>query len=281
MYSNTPDLDQNDKGQRWKGRYCVERAQGGLLQPGGNQRLSRAGKSVKSALPINLSELDRSGTLSPSFSNTVVRCHPSCRPVEPAWGRRHDRLALPCARRAPFSRFPFAQSASPCLPPPPASEPSLLGLKPPPAPPVCGGTIIISPWSSPLRTGLSSPCGVIQIDWLFVTRERAFTCSSLCRARACSSALSPVLPRPSTPPPVWTAVKGCQAVRVTPASRPSLPAAASLRTPGNRGAALPMPTGAAVNTPRSIHRIQTPEGNSSDCRTGSARERRLSLGQVP
>lgn len=30
------------------GWYCVERAQGGLLQPGGNQRLRRAGKSGKS-----------------------------------------------------------------------------------------------------------------------------------------------------------------------------------------------------------------------------------------
>lgn len=30
------------------GWYCVERAQGGLLQPGGNQRLRREGKSGKS-----------------------------------------------------------------------------------------------------------------------------------------------------------------------------------------------------------------------------------------
>lgn len=165
------------------GRYCVERAQGGLLQPGGNQRLRKAGKSGKSgakcgchflavsrvaesatqsqlfpsspatppfliflspsdshsALSIYPSELDRSGTLSPTLSYAVGRCHLSHRPVESAWGRRHDRarLALPWARRATFSRSQFRPPARPGTPPPTATDPALLGLNLPPAP-VCG-----------------------------------------------------------------------------------------------------------------------------------------------
>lgn len=83
-----------------------------------------------SALSIYLSELDRSGTLTPSLPYSVGRCHLSHRLFEPTRGSRHDRgrLALPCARRASVSRSPFAPSASPGSSHPTAPDPALLGL---------------------------------------------------------------------------------------------------------------------------------------------------------
>ncbi|KAI9538935.1 hypothetical protein NQZ68_009012 [Dissostichus eleginoides] len=170
------------------------RAQGGLLQPGSNQRLKQAWKSGKSGAKcgchfLAVSRVAESATQSQLFPSSPPPRPPS--PVEPAWGRSHDRgsPALPCARRAPVSSSPFAPSASP-------------------------------------------------------------------------------------------AVRGCPAVTVAQLPLPHIPNSPRRE---NRGTPPPMPTGVSADsfTLHNIQRIQNTEGNSPDCRTGSDRARRLSLGQVP
>ncbi|CAB1419348.1 unnamed protein product [Pleuronectes platessa] len=140
-----------------------------------------------------------------------------------------------------------------------------------------------------LSTGPSVPPRVSKVDWswLSVRRERAFTCSSPRRGRAAFKApnLPPLCSPAHLSPPVWTAVRGCPAVTVARSPRPHTsvcPRPHVYIRRGDLGTPPPMPTGLSdcVTLPN-IQRIRTTQGNSPDCRTGSDRARRLSLGQVP